>query len=330
MSAERLSSGITAGLIACLSIGILLLGIELSSAVRDGGSLPPVNAGLLAAAAALLYAALAWRGSQGRGGRMFIRWWGTMVLGHALLGVTVGLASATLVSAPADTADVALWAGAGSLPMAVLQVGYSIGVSSLVWGDRPRPVVVTSPPGDPPAALLPQDLPVPPVPTCREPEQTPDRAGRLATYASAIERLQADDHQTLVRLATQAARCEGGLLATSDGLVVAAVEPKSLDASRVAAVLPELVRDLGRLAGPVTQAPSMLHAALGGYELLAVPGGKLTGCLIGPEPGAREAAEVILPVLVARAEQLRPRDPPAETELSGSADNTQFGRESPP
>ena len=330
MSGERLGSGITAGLIACLSIGILLLGIELSSAVRDGGSLPPVNAGVLGAAAALLYAALAWRGSRGRGGRMFIRWWGSMVLGHALLGVTVGLASATLASAPADTTDVALWAGAGSLPMAVLQVGYSIGVSSLAWGDQPEPVVAVGRHGNPPRPPLTEDLPAPPVPTCREPEQAPDRAGRLATYASAIERLQADDHQTLVRFATQAARCEGGLLATSDGLVVAAVEPRSLDASRVAAVLPELVRDLGRLAGPVTEAPSMLHAALGGYELLAVPGGRLTGCLIGPEPGAREVAEVILPVLVARAEQLRPPDPPAGTELCDSPDNTQFERESPP
>ncbi len=304
MSGERLNSGITAGLIACLSVGILLLGVELSSAAQDGARLSAVNAAVLAGAAVLLYAALAWRGSQGKGA-LFLRLWGTMVLGHALLGITVGLANATLVSSPADARELALWAGAASLPMVVLQAGYSIGVSSLAWGNQEGAPIGVDEATDLQlgSAAAVEPPPAPP----RRPDETPAGAPHLEVYASAVERLRANDHQTLVRFATQAAKCEGGVLATNDGLVIAAIEPSSLDPTRVAAVLPQLVRDLKQLTGPAAETPTMLHAALGGHELLAVPGKTLTACLIGPQPGAREAAEVILPVLVARAEELRVR-----------------------
>lgn len=326
MAGERFNSGITAGLIACLSVGILLLGIELSLSMRGGDRLSPVNAAVLAGAALLMYAALAWRGSQTRGAGLFVRWWGSMVLGHALLGVTVGLANATLISTPADALEITRWAGAASLPMVVLQAGYSIGVSSLAWADNgrvpigvdtagdiePRPAVVTAPP-----------------PPCGQPEKAAARAPHLEVYANAIERLRADDHETLIRFAAQAARCEGGLLATRDGLVIAAVEVRSLDPARVAAVLPDLVRGLEQLAAPATETPAMLHAALGGYELLAVPGETLTACLIGPEPGARETAEVILPVVAARAEALRVRHRSINVHPRPADNHAPHDRESP-
>lgn len=329
MSGERLNSGILAGLIACLSVGILLLGIQLSSAVRDQASLPPVDAAVLAGAALLLYTALAWRGSQGQDRALFVRCWGTMVVGHALLGITVGLAGATLVASPANAGEVARWAGAASLPMVVLQAGYSIGVSSLAWGHQEEaPLGVDAVSATAGRQLRPTAV-VPPPAISGKPAESSGRAPHLEVYADAIERLRADDHETLVRFATQAAKCEGGLLATNDGLVVAAVSPGRLSPARVAAVLPQLVRDLEQLAGPAAEAPTMLHAALGGYELLAVPGETLTACLIGPQPGAREAAEVILPVLVARAEELRTRDRPANVRPHPSADGPSNDRESP-
>jgi hypothetical protein len=330
MPGERLGKGIVAALIACLSVGILLLGIELSQAVGGGGRLPPTNTAVLAAAALMLYAALAWRSSQGRGQGLFVRCWGSMIAGHALLGITVGLASATLVSSPAEPAEIAQWAGAASLPMLVLQAGYSIGVSALAWGEGEQAVVPLDAieRTEPAAVEATPPLTLPP-PEAEESPRAP--APHLEVYASAIERLRANDHQALIRFATQAAKCEGGLLATNDGLVVAAVQPKRLDASRVAAFLPDLVRSLERLAGPgsATGAPAMLHAALGGYELLAVPGQTLTGCLIGPEPGAREVAEVILPVLVARADELGARNALGSADPHTSADGPPTNGERP-
>jgi len=71
-------------------------------------------------------------------------------------------------------------------------------------------------------------------------------------------------------------------------------------------VLPKLIGDLEQLGDPSRPGTTMLRAAFGGFELLAMAGTRLIACLVGPQPGSREIAEVILPVLVARAEALVP------------------------
>jgi hypothetical protein len=121
----------------------------------------------------------------------------------------------------------------------------------------------------------------------------------------AVERVRAADSESLLRFAIQAARCRAGLLATREGRLIAAAGNGGVRPEVVAGVVPELLRHLERLAPPVGASATMLHAALGGYELLAVSGRMLFGCLMGPRPGAREVAEVVLPALVARAEALR-------------------------
>lgn len=138
----------------------------------------------------------------------------------------------------------------------------------------------------------------------------------LEVYAAAINRLRAGDPVSLVRFATQAAKCEGGLLATREGEVVAAVEVAGLQASRIAEALPKLMGDLERLGDPSRSAATMLHAAFGGYELLAIGGTRLIACLVGPQPGSREIAEVVLPVLVVRAEALCPSVPEDDRETA--------------
>ena len=105
MSSDRANSGLTVALIACLSVGILLLGIELSFALGQSEQLPVARMSVLLVAAVLLYAALAWRGSRSKGGTVFARWWGTMLLCHVVLGVTVGMASAATTPTPADAED---------------------------------------------------------------------------------------------------------------------------------------------------------------------------------------------------------------------------------
>jgi hypothetical protein len=138
----------------------------------------------------------------------------------------------------------------------------------------------------------------------------------LDVYAAAINRLRADNPASLIRFATQAAKCDGGLLATRQGEVVAAVEVAGLPASRIAEALPKLMGDLERLGDRSRPATTMLHAAFGGYELLAVGGGRLIACLVGPQPASRDIAEVVLPVLVTRAEALRPTPPETESETA--------------
>jgi hypothetical protein len=108
----------------------------------------------------------------------------------------------------------------------------------------------------------------------------------------------------LIRFAAQAAECDGGLLATRRGELVAALEVAGLEAARIAAVLPKLMGDLEQLDGPPRATSTMLHAAFGGHELLAIAGTRLIACLVGPRSGSREIAEAVLPVLVTRAESL--------------------------
>ena len=296
MTGDRGGGGLLLALVACLTVAILLLGIELALVLKESDQLAPTGSLVLALAAIALYAAVAWRGALGGEPRLLLIWWGTMVGGHGGLGLLLGFFRATLVGAPFDGANLLQWAAGMSLPMGVLQAGYAIGVSSVAYGsDRPAAV-----------AELPPSVPAPEV----------VRAPVLEVYAAAINRLRAGDPASLVRFATQAAKCEGGLLATRQGEVVAAVEVAGLQASRIAEALPKLMRDLERLGDPSRSATTMLHAAFGGYELLAVGGTRLVACLVGPQPGSREIAEVVLPGLVARAEALRPTAPETESEAA--------------
>jgi hypothetical protein len=184
--------------------------------------------------------------------------------------------------------------------MAILQVGYGIGAAALSWGRESEPIPAA------PEAPRPQPPPTPPPVAAPAPKTEPpaERAPHLEVYAKAVERVRAPDYDSLVRFAAQAARCEGALLATPDGLLVASVSGGGLDPARVAAVLPELLRDLGKLSAPADGSRTLIHAAFGGHELLAGPGKRLVGCLLGPEPAARETAEVVLPALLARADGL--------------------------
>jgi len=287
-------------LIVCLTLAILLLGMELALVAKDSDQLTPTNSAALALAACVVYAAAAWRGAQEAGVKLFFLWWGTMLAAHVGLGLLLGLFRATLVAAPLDGIGLLQWAGGISLPLGVLQAGYAIGISAIAYGNEPAPAAVR--PARPSAAPSPVEPPAPsPAPA---PAGPPAPAARLQIYALALEKLRAQDHVSLLRFGAQAAKCEGGLLATREGQLVAVVGLAEGEAARLAEALPGLVDDLERLAEPPGRSTTMLHAAFRGYELLAVAGTALIGCLVGPQPGSREAAEAILPVLVARAEAL--------------------------
>jgi len=306
MTGHRGGGGLVLALVACLTVAILLLGIELALVLKESDQLTPLGSLVLAAAAAVLYAAAAWRGALGGEPRLLLIWWVTMVGGHGGLGLLVGFFRATLVGAPFDAGSLLQWAAGISLPIGVLQAGYAIGISAVAYGSE-RPAVAAKPAPAPPAPR-----PAEPPREERPPVAEAGRAPVLEVYAAAINRLRADNPESLIRFATQAAKCEGGLLATRQGEVVAAVEVAGLQASRIAEALPKLMSDLERLGDPSRSAATMLHAAFGGYELLAAGGTRLVACLVGPQPGSREIAEVILPVLVTRAEALHSPPPDAE------------------
>ncbi|MBM3497831.1 MAG: hypothetical protein FJX74_04085 [Armatimonadetes bacterium] len=256
---------------------------------------------MLLAAGWVLYAAVSWRSAQGGGVRLFLVWWATMTAAHVGLGLLLGLFRSALVSAPTAPGGlswpVLQWAAGASLPLGVLQVGYAIGISAVAYGNGAAPAV------EPPAAPQPPAASQPASPALQVAPSAP-RAPHLEVYAAALDKLRAGDPASLVRFAAQAAKCEGGLLATRQGEVVAAVEVRDLDATRVAEVLPRLMADLEQLGDPGRSGTTLLRAAFGGYELLAVGGSRLIACLVGPQPGSRDIAEVVLPVLVSRAEAL--------------------------
>jgi len=307
MPSDRLGSAVVPGLVVCLSLGVLLLGTELSQALTSAEELSPASSVVLAGAAVLLYGAVAWHGTAGRGTRPFLVRWATMTGAHGALGLATGAAHAALQRGAALPAEVARWAAGGSLPMAVLQVGYSIGVITLVWG-REIPATQEMVADTAPAlTLAPPEVASPSRPSgaSKTSRQAAERPPHLEVYVKAIERVHAGDPESLLRFAIQAARCQAGLLATRDGHLIAAGGNGGIQPDVVAGVVPELLRHLDRLAPPAGASATMLHAALGGYELLVVPGRTLFGCLMGPRPGAREVAEVVLPALVARAEVLR-------------------------
>jgi len=302
MTGDRGGGGLLLALVACLTVAILLLGMELALVLKESDQLTWTGSLVLAVAAVTLYAAVAWRGALGGEPKLLLLWWGTMAGGHGALGLLLGFFRATLVGAPFDAGNLLQWAAGISLPMGVLQAGYAIGISSVAYGsERPTAVVTAEPPA---AAPAPRPVAPPPDEPLRAPEA--ERAPVLEVYAAAINRLRAGDPVSLVRFATQAAKCEGGLLATREGEVVSAVEVGGLPAARIAEALPRLMADLERLGERSRPAATMLHAAFGGYELLAVGGTRLVACLVGPQPGSREIAEVVLPVLVVRAEALCP------------------------
>jgi len=297
MAGQRTGGGVLLALIACLTAAILLLGVELALVIGPGDRLSFAGGLALLGAGCVLYAAAAWRGAQGGGPKLFVVWWATMVVGHMGLGVLLGLFQAALVDAPLNGAGLLRWAAGASLPIGVLQAGYAIGISSVAYGDGPVAAIEAGPPS--PAAEAPA------APPTSAPAVEPKRpAPHLEVYAAAIDKLRARDPVSLVRFATQAARCEGGLLASRQGQVVAAVEVSGLDASRIAQVLPKLMRDLEQLGDPLRPGATLLRAAFGGYELLAIGGARLIACLVDPQPGSRDIAEVVLPVLVSRAEAL--------------------------
>jgi hypothetical protein len=310
MASERLASAILPGLIVCLSLGVLLLGVELSDSVGSAEQLSVVQSAVVVGAAILLYGAVAWRGTAGGEAKALVRWWATMLGTHVALGLGTGAAVAALAPpAGIEPVDALRWAAGISLPVTVLQVGYSIGVVTLAWGREttgPGKLAATgdSPPAGGEAARM---VTVPTTPSVERETRTETReaeSARLGVYATAVEQVRAQDSSGLLWFAIQAARCEAGLLATRDGLLVSAQGSGALDPTTVAAILPELLRDLEKLGPAAAGSPVLLHAAIGGYELLAMPGQTLVGCLMGPKPGAREVAEVVLPALVARAENL--------------------------
>lgn len=299
MAGERTGGGVLLALIACLTAAILLLGVELALAVRDADRLPLAGSLALLGAGCGLYAATAWRSAQGGGAKLFLAWWGTMLLGHTGLGLLLGVFRAALADAPLDATGVMQWVAGASLPIGVLQVGYAIGISSVAYGNG---ATEAAEPAPAPAAVQ-APAPPEPAPVVQVPASPP--APHLEVYAAAIDKLRARDCASLVRFAAQAAKCEGGLVVTREGQVVAAVEMRGLDATRLAEVLPKLMGDLEQLADPRRPASTLLRAAFGGQELLAASGTRLIGCLVGPQPGSGEIAEVVLPVLVSRAEGLQ-------------------------
>jgi hypothetical protein len=119
----------------------------------------------------------------------------------------------------------------------------------------------------------------------RRPAAEAARVPRFEVYAAAIDKLRAPDVASLIRFAAQAAECEGGLLATRQGELVSALEVAGLEAARIATVLPKLMGDLEQLDGPPRVTSTMLHAAFGGHELLAIAGPRLIACLVGPRRG---------------------------------------------
>jgi hypothetical protein len=306
MSSERLGSAVVPGLVVCLSLGVLLLGIELSSALSGGDELSPINSAVFAGAAVLLYVAVAWHGTAGRGARSLLAWWATMIGTHTALGLATGVAHAALEPIAVRPADAARWAAGGSLPLAVLQVGYSIGIIALVSGRETSAAHEAAAEKGPAPVIAPPNVALAAHPA-RAPETSRPLAGRLPrleVYVQAVEQVRAGDPERLLRFAIQAARCRAGVLATRDGHLVAAAGNGGVEPDVIARIVPELLRHLDRLAPPVGGSAIMLQVAVGGYELLAASGRTLFGCLMGPEPGAREVAEVVLPALVARAEVL--------------------------
>ncbi len=302
MASERLSSAIIPGLIVCLSLGALLLGVQFSDSLGSADQLSPAQSAVLVGATVLLYAAVSWRGTAGTGLGPATRWWATMLSAHAGLGLATGAAETVLAPGAPQPLDIARWAAGASLPVAVLQVGYSIGVVALAWGrEAPSSAPAVSPKPSA-AAVAPPIRPV--EAAAREAGSREAQAARLGIYAKAVEQVRAQDASGVLRFAVQAAQCEAGLLATRDGLLVATEGGSTLDPTAAAAILAGLVRDLEGLGSPAGGSPVLLHAALGGFEVLAMPGHTLVGCLMGPKPGAREVAEVVLPALVARAESL--------------------------
>ncbi|HJN14074.1 MAG TPA: hypothetical protein QGH10_01215 [Armatimonadota bacterium] len=302
MAGEPISRRLVVAMSICLSLALLLLGLEFSLVLREIASLSPGSAGMLGGVAVLLYAALAWRGSQGRQTGSFGAWLGTMVACHAGLGMTVGAIRSAAMGVAPELSEVARSACGASLPVGVLQVGYGIGLASFIHG---RDVEVIPAPVRPSVARrerLAHQAENQPVPA--ELADDVAREAYLEVYATAIGKLRARDHQALIEYAVEAAKCEGGLLMSRSGDIIASTEAQGLSVDEVANALPEMMANLEKLSGPSRAGSTLLRASLGGYDLLAAPGRSMLASLIGPLPGERDTAEVILPALIARAEAL--------------------------
>jgi hypothetical protein len=307
MGSERLSGAVIPGLVACLSIGVLLLAVEMSQVLGTADMLSLFTSASVAGAALLLYAALAWRATTGEGPKRFVGWWGALIVAHALLGTVTGAASAALQSSALAPDDMARWAGGASLPMAVLQVGYSVGVVALVWGREPSTTEGSAATrGAPPetgAAAAAGEM------TAHANSLLCTTGPRLEVYAQAIERVRAGDVQGLLTFAVQAGQCAEGFLATHDGRLIAAVGGTALEPSSAAAALPGLL-SRAKVLAPSSRGPAaLISVASGGTELLVAAGQSLVGCLVGPKPGARDVAEAVLSATVARAERQWARPP---------------------
>ncbi|MGQ9730679.1 MAG: hypothetical protein ACUVX8_05330 [Candidatus Zipacnadales bacterium] len=291
MYSERVGIGILLALVVALTAAVLLLGLELAMVLKKEEQLALPESAVLALVASVLYAAIAWRSTHEEGATSFLKWWGTMLAGHLGLGLLTGLFWSTLVAVPVKGNDLLRWAGGGSLPLTVLQTGYAIGLSALAYGNSKA---------SPSELAVLQEVQA----ATHSPPPAPVPLPRVQVYAAAIDRLQAQDPHTLLRFAIQAAECEGGLLVQRDGSLVATLGLETTQAEQIAGTLRELITHLGDLARPVGSSATMLHAAFGSYELIAGAGPQLIACLLGLRAVSREIAEVILPVLVARAEAL--------------------------
>jgi hypothetical protein len=238
MGSARIGGWVLAGLIVCLTIAVLLLGTELALAQNALERLSLAGTAALVGAAVALYGAVAWRGAQEGGCGLLLAWWGTMIGAHLGLGLLIGLLRAALTASPLGAGEAASWAGGICLPLGVLQVGYAVGVAAVAYGKGDAAVV------EPAAAAEAPHPPTTPPPGTPPPDAA--RAAHLGVYATAIGKLRAADHASLLRFAAQAAQCKGGVLATRTGQLVACVEVDGLDATRVATVLPKLIDDVDR------------------------------------------------------------------------------------